>query len=50
MVYLFKVRTLEHTFRQDPAASEQQDISARENEGRILAMCIKKTDGNYIAR
>lgn len=32
MMYLFKMRTLEHTFRQDPAASEQQDISVTERK------------------
>ncbi|KYN14337.1 hypothetical protein ALC57_13504 [Trachymyrmex cornetzi] len=40
------MRTLEHTFRQDPAASEQQDISVTETkEG--LALPIERADGNY---
>ena len=46
MMHLFKMRTLEHTFRQDPAASKQQDISVTETkEG--LALCIERADGNY---
>lgn len=45
---LFKMHTLEHSFRQDPAASEQQDISARETEdGYISFVCRKRTYGNY---